>query len=170
VSNPNGSRLRHGHGRTNAKTPEYKVWMAMRSRCNSPNNHAFSDYGGRGIKVCERWNTFENFLADMGARPQGMTLDRKNNDRGYEPGNCRWATMKSQQRNRRNNRLFTVGGLTATMAEHCERSGVKPTTAYMRLAKGASIEAALSKSRAPYRSLPGRGKALNVTIERLANG
>jgi hypothetical protein len=73
----------------------------MRDRCNNPNNTTFSYYGGRGIKVCERWNDFTAFIADVGERPAGLTLDRIDNDRGYEPGNIRWATMKEQYHNRR---------------------------------------------------------------------
>jgi hypothetical protein len=73
----------------------------MRARCNNPRTHAYDRYGGRGIKTCQRWNSFEKFLADMGEPPEGHTLDRINNDRGYEPGNVRWATPLQQVHNRR---------------------------------------------------------------------
>jgi hypothetical protein len=88
------------HGRYRA--PEYRTWSAMKSRCSNRNVPAFKDYGGRGITVCERWMKFENFLADMGVRPTGTSLDRYPNCNGnYEPGNCRWATPREQTKNRR---------------------------------------------------------------------
>jgi hypothetical protein len=90
------SAYKHGW----AGTPTYWSWNSMRSRCRDPKNASYPYYGGRGITVCERWAEFENFLADMGARPGGMTLDRINGDGNYEPGNVRWATKAQQSENR----------------------------------------------------------------------
>lgn len=83
------------------KTRTYVSWDAMLQRCTNVKHHKWKDYGGRGIRVCRRWHKFENFLADMGERPVGKTLDRKNNDGNYCKGNCRWATRSEQQRNKR---------------------------------------------------------------------
>ena len=87
-------------------TPSYLSWKGMKQRCNDPNHMWFSVYGGKGIKVCKRWEKYENFLKDMGERPSGTTLDRIDNDKGYYKENCRWATIKEQNNNTNRNRYF----------------------------------------------------------------
>lgn len=106
------------HGRS--KTPLYKAWFAMKRRCQNPKVECYKDYGARGISVCAEWDEFSGFLKSMGERPPNSTLERKDNDKGYSPDNCIWATMKQQGRNRRNNRK--VDGVC--LSEWGERNGL----------------------------------------------
>jgi hypothetical protein len=93
--------IKHGW----AGTSTYHIWLAMRGRCLTESNPAFKDYGERGIAICERWGIFSNFLDDMGERPGKMTLERRNNNKGYSKQNCKWADRFSQNRNSRNTKL-----------------------------------------------------------------
>lgn len=120
-------------------TAEYRIWAAMKRRCTNPNVKAWKDYGGRGIKVCERWRRFENFLSDMGPRPAGLTLDRINHDGHYEPWNCRWATYKEQANNTRGNRLISVGERMLTLTQACDHYGVPLTTVGSRISRLAAV-------------------------------
>jgi hypothetical protein len=106
----------------------------MLQRCTNPNYPQYADYGGRGITVCKRWRVFKNFLDDMGVRPEGLTLDRKNNSKGYSPANCKWATRAEQQRNRRSSNVWTHKGERKTVAEWAEQLGMKRHSLYMRVA------------------------------------
>lgn len=99
----------------------YSSWIHLKDRCLNLDAHNFGYYGGRGISVCERWfNDYDAFFEDMGPRPEGTTIERINNNENYEPGNCRWATRKSQVRNRCSNRLITMEGITKTITEWAE--------------------------------------------------
>jgi len=116
----------------------------MRGRCFNPDNAAWANYGGRGITVCERWREFENFLEDMGECPSGFTLDRyPNNDGNYEPGNCRWATYRQQNRNRRDNRIITHNGQQKCLAEWAELLNLNYEMLKSRLNRGWPIERAM---------------------------
>lgn len=116
--------------------PTYRSWRSMKTRCTNKNTPYFHNYGGRGITYCESWEKFENFLADMGVRPDGSWLERKNNDLGYSKENCVWATPKSQGRNRRTNRKITINGETHCISEWSEVSGVPPDTLLKRIEAG----------------------------------
>lgn len=120
-------------------SPEYAVWAAMLQRCNNPKSKSYKDYGGRGIKVCERWQSFENFYADMGPRPDGRSIDRINNDGSYEPENCRWATRVEQQNNRSANIVVTYGGQEMTIAQVSRASGVNFNRVYYEYGRGIGI-------------------------------
>lgn len=126
------------------RPPEYRVWENMRNRCLSPRNHAYARYGGRGIRVCPQWDSFQRFLGDMGPRPSAShTLDRIDNDLGYGPDNCRWATRVEQQRNKRNTHWLTCWGRTQSLAAWAEERGIKAGTLSLRLQKGWPAEQAL---------------------------
>ena len=139
------SRLsfKHAHCPGGTESPTYRSWRDMRARCEKPKLANWKDYGGRGIKVCDRWQSFENFLADMGERPAGLTLDRKDNEGHYCKENCRWATRKEQMRNRRPNRMITYQGRTLCMIEWAEQAGITRHTLKYRLNAGWSMQRAL---------------------------
>lgn len=131
------------HGLT--KTTTYNIWDSMLQRCNNPKRKDYPRYGGAGITVSERWQEFSNFLADMGERPPGLTLDRIDSKLGYSRENCRWATVTEQNRNQKSNRFFTHNGMTKCMSEWAEYAGMKATTFETRIRKGWSLEDAISK-------------------------
>ncbi len=123
-----GHKRTHGRSRTRA----YRIWTHMKMRCYNP-QEAAKGYQARGITVCDRWRwSFENFLADMGDPPPGLTIERKNNDLGYSPENCVWATHTEQMNNTRKSRLLTYHGETLTMAQWARKLGVKRSTLEQR--------------------------------------
>lgn len=131
----------HGHRYTRV----YRTWGSMFGRCRNPNSAQYPDYGGRGIKVCDRWLTFENFLADMGYPPEGHSIDRIDVDGNYCPENCRWLDDKGQQRNRRSNRRLEFNGEILPISEWAERTGIKSCTIAARInRKSMSVEQALT--------------------------
>jgi hypothetical protein len=125
---------RHGM----SKHPAFAVWRSMLDRCRLPSHQAWKNYGGRGITVCVRWReSFENFWADMGSTyRQGLTLDRRDNEKGYTPENCSWRTYFAQANNRRGNVLLSTPWGTLTVQQASERAGIKRTTLAYRVSKG----------------------------------
>jgi hypothetical protein len=114
-------------------TSTYISWSGMIQRTTNPNIPRWCNYGGRGIHVCQRWLVFENFLADMGVRPDGMQIDRIDNTGNYEPGNCRWATPAQQSRNMRRTRILTYDGITMCVEDWARRIGIRRCTLHVRL-------------------------------------
>jgi hypothetical protein len=138
----NRATVKHGM----CGSPEYEAWHAMIQRCRNPKSKAYSLYGGRGISVCKRWLSFEAFFDDMGCRPgAGHSIDRIDNSGNYTPGNCRWATHKQQDRNKRTNRLLTHGGITLCITEWSERLGINKHTIFTRLRKGWTVDRILAQ-------------------------
>jgi hypothetical protein len=136
---------RHGHVIGRKRSSTHQTWTNMVARCTNPNRPDYRYYGARGITLCTRWrNSFANFLNDMGAKPVGLSLDRIDNARGYEPGNCRWATKDEQMQNTRATRLITFNGETMGLNAWARRIGLNPTSLSNRLRKGWSVEKALT--------------------------
>jgi len=119
----------------------------MHQRCSDPNHKHYIDYGGRGIKVCARWAEFTAFLEDMGERPKGKSIDRKDNNGDYEPGNCQWASKYEQANNRRSSKFLEFSGERLTQAQWEERMGLRRGQLYDRLHRGWSLERALQTPR-----------------------
>lgn len=142
--------MRHGEGRRNHKSAEYRIWASMRQRCADPNHAGYPRYGARGVTVCERWQTFENFLADMGRRPSSdHSIDRIDNNGSYGPSNCRWATRDEQNRNKRNNIWITVHGVRAIVNDHARKYGIDRRIVTRRLRDGWDEERAVLEPSSP---------------------
>lgn len=151
------------HGLTHS--PEYTSWRSAKQRCENPSDKDHHRYGARGIRMCERWLTFELFLADMGPRPPGTSIERLENSKGYEPGNCVWATPTEQSRNRRSVNRYEYNGESLALVEVAERAGVPHTRLKSRIKRGMSLTAALALPYAPGGSrLLERGKALDERL------
>jgi hypothetical protein len=139
-----------------SKRPEYMVWQIMRQRCGNPADDGYYLYGARGIRVCAEWDTkdgFAAFIAHLGPRPSAdHSIDRIDNDRGYEPGNVRWATPKQQAANRRTTHYLTIDGETYHVSEWARRAGVKIGTIFSRLRQGFTGHDLLFKGNLRWRS------------------
>lgn len=139
--------ITHGHARDGNHTPTYNSWRAMLQRCTGGESRPdYSKYGGCGVKVCDHWLSFSAFLADMGKRPAGTTLDRYPNRAGnYEPGNCRWATVEEQRVNTKNRRYLTLNGTRMLLSEWATKAGLEYGTLLRRLVRGWTPERALTE-------------------------
>lgn len=141
-----------GRSRNGKAATEYNIWAGIKTRCSNENDQHWYLYGGRGIIVCDRWlNSFDNFLADMGPKPEGMSIDRIDNDGPYSPENCRWATCKEQGRNKRTNVTITANGRTQCVAAWAEQLAVPLSTIHNRLLRGWSDEDTINKPVHPKR-------------------
>lgn len=148
--------------------PLYSIWQGMRRRCLTPTFKQWADYGGRGIKICPEWDSYDRFAADMGPRPSpNHSLERTDNDGDYTPTNCRWATKKEQQRNQRTTRRVTIEGKIYLVAELVELSGLKHDTIIERAAKDMTYAEVMAKTR--YTFTGGVRKAIEVRIRNQRN-
>ena len=135
----------HGHTTHTSSSPTYNTWTNMISRCHREYAARYKDYGAKGVSVCARWrSSFQNFLEDMGVRPDGHTIDRIDSTGNYSPENCRWATIKEQQRNRKNNINLTIGGVTMCLKDWATKAGISENTLTYRVHIGWPVEKWLS--------------------------
>jgi len=126
------AKIQFKHGRSGAHDAVYRAWKNMKQRCLNPDNHSFARYGGRGITVCDRWNDFTPFLEDMGARPEGMSIERIDNSLGYFKENCIWANKITQANNTRRNVFVDVDGERFTLSQLARKTGINAKTLRMR--------------------------------------
>lgn len=139
------ARTTHGATSENGSIPEYGVWLNMKARCVHKSVDSYKYYGGRGIKVCERWMKFENFLADMGRRPgPEYSIERKDSNKNYEPSNCKWADRFEQANNTSRNRPITHNGETLNLFQWAHKYNLDPKRLHARLAAGWIMERALT--------------------------
>ena len=138
---------KHGHSRTRV----YRTWQNMIQRCLNPLNKSYADYGGRGITICQRWLTFDNFLEDLGENPTNQTLDRIDNNKGYDKSNCKWSTPKQQSHNRRDNCLVTHNSRTQCLATWAEEVGISRAVIQYRLNRGWCIKRAIEQRPRKYK-------------------
>ena len=153
--------LTHGNSRRGLRTREYRAWRNAKTRCFNTKSRDYHNYGGRGITMCHGWqNDFGAFFADMGCCPKGHTLDRIDVNGNYEPGNCRWAPQSVQARNRRNNHVVNVCGVTLVMTDWARQLGVTPQKMSRLLLSGKSPSAILRDVRSFGEAVPSARSAL----------
>lgn len=148
--------------------PLYNVWRSMRGRCLNQHARSFPNYGGRGISICPEWDSFAQFVSDMGERPPGTSIDRIDNDGNYTPENCRWASKRVQQRNRRNAVYVLVEGVRYRAIELAEQAGFKADTIIARAAKGMTLEQVMSPEEYTNKTAWEKAVAARVANQRAA--
>ncbi len=141
-------RRRHGHATRSGVSPTYSSWEGLLARCRDANDIGYARYGGRGIRVCDRWSDFALFLADMGERPDGRSIDRIDTNGDYCPENCRWATKLEQANNTRANVFVVVDGESMTFAQASRQTGIPYGTLQGRVMRGRTHQEAVDKGRA----------------------
>lgn len=137
----------HGHKSGGTRSRTYVTWVNMKGRCNNPDRKDAKNYVGRGISYCPEWEEFDAFLRDMGEAPEGKSLDRIDNERGYSKENCRWATRQEQNLNKRSCVHYTLHGKTQTLAEWAREIGMLAITLHKRLQRGVPIELAFTNTK-----------------------
>jgi hypothetical protein len=137
--------MTHGHAKRLSRTKTYSCWAHIIQRCKNENDSAYKNYGGRGIKVCERWYKFENFLTDMGEQPPRHSIERIDNNGNYSPENCKWATYKEQHNNKRVNHWIEFNNQRKTLRQWADKLGINKSTLSKRINRSNwPIEKALS--------------------------
>lgn len=170
-----GGKVIHGSARRGEVTRTYRAWSSMLARCYIPSATGYDQYGAAGVTVCDRWrNSFQNFLADMGEVPPGMSLERKENSKGYERGNCEWATRQKQNENRGSVRWIEADGIKLTATGWAKRLGIDKRSMYERLDKWPLRQALGLEPRPPQVRVPppiteeARRKMSEAAIARVA--
>lgn len=139
--------IKHGFaskGRTPQMRHTYGSWQSMMQRCYCQTSQGYGRYGARGIRVCRQWHDFQNFLADMGVKPEGLSLERRHNNIGYWKSNCRWATQAEQNRNHSKNRRITFRGRTQLLSAWAREFGMHKNTLIWRLKRAPTLARALT--------------------------
>lgn len=133
--------IRHGHAKDSGRSSTYTTYYAMVSRCHNPNNSKYHQYGAAGISVCDEWrHSFQQFLSDMGERPEGMTIDRIDGTIGYSKSNCKWSSIKEQQQNIKSNRLIEFEGVSRCISEWSRIKGIPNAVISYRISRGWPID------------------------------
>lgn len=141
------SVIAHGHAFRGRQTRTYRSWAQMKARCLDPHSTRYERYGGRGITICERWLVFDNFLAEMGECPEGLSIERRDNNGNYEPGNCYWATDREQNNNNSRTTFLEFRGQRKALSYWAEEFGISLKTLRSRLKAGRTVEDALTAAR-----------------------